>query len=161
MCEKGRYRMQETEKLSREEIIKYYQEDAMKLLGFYNWLKKASGTDSAQFYKGDGIEESSMPVPVYDSTLLNFIKTAKTTKFMNRNYVYTFSRNNIKTTKDELRLIEECTLQDVKTLGDILSKYVLKGEVRGAIWSEGLKNGVYLAIVLKCKELLEIKKPLA
>ena len=62
---------------------------------------------------------------------------------------------------DELGLIEECSLQEVGVLGDILSKYILKGEVKGAYWSEGVKNGVFLAILLKLKELLEIKKPLA
>jgi hypothetical protein len=41
-------------------------------------------------------------------------------------------------------------------LGDILSKYVLKGEVRGAVWSEGVQNGVYLALLQKLMELMEI-----
>ena len=45
-------------------------------------------------------------------------------------------------------------------LGDILSKYVLKGDVKGAIWAEGVQNGVYLALLLKLKELMEISRPL-
>lgn len=153
--------MQNSQNLSREEMIEYYKDDAVKLLAFYGWLKSASGKDSSDIYKGEGLEESSMAVPVYDSTLLNFVKTAKGTRFMNRNYVYTYSRDFIKNTKDEYRLIENCTLQDIHVLGDILSRYILKGEVKGAVWSEGLKNGIYLAILSKCKELLEINKPLA
>ena len=152
--------MQEERKLSRKEIIEYYYDDTMKLLEYYRWLNEKSGTNCSSFYKGEGIEENSMAVPVFDSTLLSFVKTAKSTKFINRNYVYSFSRNSIRTVDDELDMIERCTLQDVKVLGDILSKYIIKGEVRGAFWSEGLKSGVYLAIIIKLNELLEIKKPL-
>ena len=100
-----------------------------------------------------------MPVPVYDSTLLSFIKEIRTTDFLNRNYVYTFSRYRIKTARDELRVIDACSLQEVSVLGDILSKYVLRGDVKGAVWSEGVANGVYLALLLKLKDLMEIRNP--
>lgn len=152
--------MVKDQRLSREEIIFLYQDDAMQLLQFYGWIKKMSGTDTESYYKGDGIEESSMAVPVYDSTLLNFIKTAKKTEFMNRNYVYTISRNRLKTPQDEIQLISTCSLQDIKVIGDILSMYCFKGDVKGAVWTEGLKNGVYLAILDRLKDLLEIRKPL-
>ena len=114
----------------------------------------------SSIYDGEGIEETSMAVPVYDGTLLNFIKVANTTEFINRNYVYTYSKYGIRTAKDELRVIDTCTLQDILVLGDILSKYVIKGGVKGAVWSEGVQNGVYLALLLKFKELMEIRKPL-
>jgi hypothetical protein len=51
-------------------------------------------------------------------------------------------------------------LQEITVLGDILSKYVLRGDVKGAVWAEGVQNGVYLALLLKLKELMEIRKPL-
>lgn len=153
--------MQNKERLSREEIILLYQDDTMKLLKYVSWLEKMTGQNTSDFYKGEGLEETSMAVPVYDSTLLSFVREAKNTEFMNRNYVYTFSQYRLQTPKDELAMIESCTLQDVKILGDILSKYVLKGEVRGAYWSEGVKSGVFLALLRKLKELLEIRKPLA
>lgn len=144
------------ERLSREEIIFLYQDDAKKLLEFYPWLEKVSGQMTSEIYKGEGLEETSMAVPVYDSKLLSFIKVAKTTEFMNRNYVYTYSRFRIRTAQDELRVIESCTLQDMKVLGDILSKYCFKGDVRGATWTEGVRDGIYIALLKKMKSLLEI-----
>lgn len=152
--------VQNREKLSREQIIELYQDDAMKLLQFRNWVKAAAGKETLDIYRGEGIDKSSMTVPVYDENLLNFIRTAKQTQFMNRNYVYTFSKYRIKTAEEEIRHIECCTLQDVKIVGDILSKYCYGGDIKAVRWSEGVKNGVYLAILNKLKELLEVRKPL-
>lgn len=152
--------MQDILKLSRDEIIICYKDDVVKLLKYLSWLQNKSGTVATGMYKGQGIEKTSMAVPTYDSTLLNFIKEIKTTDFLNRNYTYTYSKYRIKTAADELRVIGTCTLQDVTVLGDILSKYALRGDVKGAVWAEGLQNGVYLALLLKLKELMEIRKPL-
>jgi len=151
--------MAESLKLSREEIIICYKEDVERLLKFLPWLEKKSGGVASSIYNGEGIENSSMAVPVYDSTLLSFIKEIRTTDFMNRNYVYTYSRYRIKTAKDEFRVIDACSLQEISVLGDILSQYVLRGDVKGAVWSEGVSNGVYLALLLKLKDLMEIRNP--
>lgn len=155
-----RTNMQESMKLSRDEIIICYQEDVARLMKYLSWLQNVSGTATSSIFSGEGIDKSSLTVPVYDSTLLNFVKEVKKTDFLNRNYVYTFSRYRMKTEKDELRVIEACSLQDITVLGDILSKYVIKGDVKGAMWAEGVQNGVYLAVLLKMKELMEISKPL-
>lgn len=152
--------MQNNVKLSRDEIIICYQDDVAKLMKYLSWLQNKSGTVTSGLYNGEGIDKSSMAVPVYDSTLLNFIRDIKTTDFLNRNYVYTYSRYRIKTAADERRVIEACSLQDITVLGDILSKYVIRGDVKGAVWSEGVQNGVFLAVLLKLKELMEIRKPL-
>ena len=116
--------MQNNVKLSRDEIIICYRDDVAKLMKYLSWLQNKSGTVTSGMYSGEGIDKSSMAVPVYDSTLLNFIRDIKTTDFLNRNYVYTYSRYRIKTAADERRVIEACSLQDITVLGDILSKYV-------------------------------------
>ena len=152
--------MQDSLRLSRDEIIICYKDDVARLMRYLSWLQDKSGTITTGVYKGEGIEKSSMAVPVYDSTLLNFVKEVKQTDFLNKNYVYTFSKYRIKTVEDELRVISACSLQEITVLGDILSKYILKGDVKGAVWAEGIQNGVYLALLLKLKELMEIRKPL-
>ena len=122
--------MQEGLKLSRDEIIICYKDDVARLMRYLSWLQEKSGTITSGIYKGEGIEQSSMTVPVYDSTLLSFIKEAKKTDFINRNYVYTYSRYRIKTAADELRVISACSLQEITVLGDILSKYVIRGDMK-------------------------------
>jgi hypothetical protein len=148
--------MQGEIKLSREDIIICYKDDVTKLLKYLPWLEKASGKAAAKMYSGDGIDKSSMAVPVFDSNLLGFIKDIKTTEFINRNYVYTYTRYHIKTADDEKRIISYCSLHDLNLLGDILSRYVIKGDVKGVVWSEGVQNGVYLEILHKLKELMGI-----
>lgn len=153
--------MPDSLRLSREEIIICYKEDVLRLLKYLPWLEKASGQTVTGIYSGEGIDKNSMVVPVYDSTLLGFIKEIRATDFINRNYVYTYSKYNIRTAADELRVIDACSLQEVTVLGDIFSKYVIRGDVRGAVWSEGVQNGVYLALLYKLKDLMEIREPLA
>lgn len=152
--------MQNNVKLSRDEIIICYKDDVARLMKYLSWLQSKSGSVASGLYSGEGIDKTSMAVPVYDATLLSFIREIKTTDFLNRNYVYTYSRYRMKTAVDELRVIEACSLQEINVLGDILSKYVLRGDVKGAVWSEGVQNGVYLALLLKLKELMEIRRPL-
>ena len=96
-----------------------------------------------------------MTFPVYDGTLLRFIKTAQDSSLINRNYTYTYSRNRIRTTQDELRFIQNATIKEMGDLWGILSRYVLKGMTKAALWSEGVKNGVFLALLLKMEEILQ------
>ena len=63
----------------------------------------------------------------------------------------------LKTPADELAQVEKCTLRDMRILGDILSKYVLKGMTKSTVWTEGLQEGIYLAVLQKMKVLLEIR----
>ena len=65
--------MQNNVKLSRDEIIICYRDDVAKLMKYLSWLQNKSGTVTSGMYSGEGIDKSSMAVPVYDSTLLNFI----------------------------------------------------------------------------------------
>lgn len=152
--------MRDNLRLSNDEIVICYQDDVRKLVKFLPWLERVSGGPSSGIYTGEGIDKSSMAIPVYDSTLLSFVREAKSTDFINRNYVYTFSKYRLREAGDELRIIDICTLQEINVLGDILSKYILKGEVKGLIWTQGVQNGVYLALVRKLKSLMEIHQPL-
>ena len=144
-----------TELLSNEEIVEYYKQDAMKLFRYLTWLESKSGESACSIYGGEGIAEHSVAFPVYEGTLLNFVREAEKTCFMDRNYVYVYSRNGLKTSADELLLIHRATIRDMDKLAGILAYYVMGGRTKASRWGEGLRNGVYLALLKKIKELLE------
>lgn len=144
-----------TEHMSNEEIVEFYRQDACKLLRYLGWLETKTGQSTYNTYGAEGIAENSVPFPVYDGTLMNFVKEAQSTCFMDRNYIYVYSRNWLKTSRDELRLIETATIRDMDKLAGILSHYILGGQTKARLWSEGVTNGVYLAVLSKMKELID------
>ena len=106
--------------------------------------------------------DHSVPIPVYDGTLLGFVKEMQGTGLMNRNYVYTFSKYSIRTEKDELAMIDRVELKEIEIVFDIMAKYVLGGMTKGILWSRAVENGVFLLGLKKIKELLDIwDEPLA
>lgn len=137
------------------EKINMYKDDVEKLVQFLPWLEKKAGEDLFNTYIPDQATAGTMHVPVYDSTLLNFIKTAQKTKFMNKNYVYAYTRKRMRTAEDELNVISNTQIMEIEVLGDILSKYVMKGMIKSTLWTEGIRTGVFYQDVKKMKELIE------
>lgn len=148
----------ENETNQREGIagkLDMYREDITALVKYLPWLQSKNKKDLTSSYTPRDGGEHALHVPVYDSTLLAFIKTAQNTKFIDRNYVYLYHRKRINTPEDELRLIQGTQMMEIENLGAVLSKYVLQGMSRGAVWNEGVSDGVFYAVVAKMKELME------
>lgn len=143
----------EQDKPGIAEVVNNYKEDVVKLCKYLNYLEVKQGEKMYKNYENQ--ETPTMKFPVYDSTLLSFIKVAQTTKFINKNYVYTLSRKKLKTPEDEIKFIKSAQIMDMQALGDILSKYVLKGMTKGTLWSEGVSSGVFYYLVKQMKELIE------
>ena len=143
----------EQDKPGIAEVVNNYKEDVVKLCKYLNYLEVKQGEKMYRNYEKQ--ETPTMKFPVYDSTLLSFIKVAQTTKFINKNYVYTLSRKKLKTPEDEIKFIKSAQIMDMQALGDILSKYVLKGMTKGTLWSEGVSSGVFYYLVKQMKELIE------
>ena len=141
--------------LSNEEIVEYYRQDAVRLFRYLNWLESKNGQSVSSVYGADGISTNSVPFPVYDSTLMSFVKEAGDTGFMDRNYVYVYSRNQLKSARDEMRMIQNATIRDMDNLAGILSHYIMGGRTKARLWSEGVTNGIYYALLTKMKELIE------
>lgn len=136
-------------------MAKTYRSDVMRLAEYIPWLTEHAGQDIVRSYDGDGEQKTTLSFPVYDATLLRFVKEAKTTQFIHKNYVYIYSRNRLQSVQDELDLISRVTMKDFGILEGILSKYVLKGMVKASVWSEGVTSGVLLNVIAKMKELVE------
>lgn len=146
----------------RQRVVKEYREQVEPLLKYIPWLQNKQGAKASSTYTGDGLSEHSVPVPVYDGTLMNFVKDVQRTKLLDRNYVYVYSRLRIRTVEDEKNLIASATLREMDVLTGILAKYVMGGMTKAALWPEAVENGIFLQLLLKMKEILEFwDQPLA
>lgn len=143
-----------TEQLTPEQVIAQYRPDTVKLLDYVVYLEKMNGRIVSSNYDQDGLSKHSVTFPVYDATLLRFVKDVENTVFINRNYRYTYTRMGIRDATDELRVINNCSIRQLDVIGDILSKYIIGGRTKGKVWSEGVRNGVYLTAITKAYDLI-------
>lgn len=139
----------------RKKVVQEYKPDVERLIRYLPWLEEKSGSNVSETYTGSGIAEHSISFPVYDSTLLGFVKEVQRTNLLDRNYRYIYSRNRIVTNQDELRAISRSDITRMDVLKGILSKYVIGGMTKGRMWSEAVQNRIFLNVVKKMKENLE------
>ncbi len=144
--------MGETDEKLSTRVRNEYMKDVELLSRYMSWLEKTSGKQVESFYDGDG-EQKLIQIPIYDSTLLAFVKDAKKTGLMDRNYRYVYTRRRIKTVEDELHLIRHAHLKDIDIFKGILSSYVMRGQTKGAVWAEGVRNGVFLELMRRMTAL--------
>ncbi len=146
----------EKEESYMQEIADGYRPDVERLIKYIPWLETMKGNDAVSgTYSGQGIAEHSITIPVYDGNLLNLVKDARQTQLMDRNYAYVYSRNKIRTVAEEQRYIDHATIRQMEGLKGILSKYILGGMTRGAVWVQGVTNGSILKVLVKMKEILD------
>ena len=147
---------EEKENLYRQEKIQKYTAVFKNLFRYIPWLIEKKGQNTSHIYENEELNRSSIPVRVYDSTLLSLVKELNATGLMSRNYVYTFSRNMLRTVQDEKRWIAAAQLKNIEDVFDIMAKYVLGGMTRGNLWTDAIENGIFLDALIKIKELLEV-----
>ncbi|MDD2972858.1 MAG: hypothetical protein PHE02_12100 [Lachnospiraceae bacterium] len=146
--------MVENEKLSTADIVLEYKADVHKLIKYIPWLESKQGQKLSNRYDNDELN-GSIAFPVYDSTLLSFVKDARSTGLMDKNYTYAYSRYRMRTSQDEKKEIAQAKITQMRLLKGVLSKYILKGMVKSTVWTEGVENGVLLDVLCKLRELIE------
>lgn len=152
----------ENENIYRQEMIDKYRIAVGDLFRYIPWLEQKTGSKMVQTYAGDNSPSNSVPIPVYDSTLLGFVKDMQRTGLMDRNYRYVFSRKGITSERDEIRVIEETEFKEIEVIFGIMAKYVLGGMTKGMLWPRAVENGVFLHGLKRMKELLDVwDEPLA
>lgn len=145
----------ENEKLSTDEIVQEYKEDVHRMLKYIPWLESKVGQSVSDTYQGDDLAKKSITFPVYDSTLLSFVKEVKGTKLIDRNYMYAYSKYRMHNSGDELKNIKKAKITQINLLRGILSKYVVKGMTKATVWTEGVEKGIFLEVLVKLRELIE------
>lgn len=152
----------ENENMYRQELIRKYREIFEPLFRYIPWLTEKQGVNTSHQYQDAQMSASTMPIKVYDTTLLSFVKDMQATGLMKRNYIYVYSRRRLRTVEDELQCISNVELQDIEDIFDIMAKYVLGGMTKGVLWTQAVEKAVFLRALLKIKELLGVwDRPLA
>lgn len=131
-----------------------YLDKLTPLFAYIPYLHDKEGAKVRSIYEDSKLD--SIPVPVYDSTTLAFVKAAQNTGLIDRNYVYAYNKVGARKPKDERLFISGATFKDIDAVISIMAKYVLGGMSKGAMWSEAVEEGIWLHALIKLKELLEI-----
>lgn len=75
----------------RQQMIRQYRQMLDPLLRYLPWMEGNAGKMASRSYQGQGISKNSMSFPVYDATLLNFVREASESALMDRNYSYVYT----------------------------------------------------------------------
>lgn len=130
------------EQTTREMVLEEYRNDVERLVKYLPWLLQKEAKDVSGYYEGDA-GQTLIQIPVYDSTLLAFVKEAEKTKFMDKNYPYVYTRYKIKSCADERRLMTQAKIQDIAIFKGILSKYVLEGKRKASCWRDAVGEKIF------------------
>lgn len=145
----------------RQQQLQEYKQEALPLLRYLPWLEKNAGQLGSTLYKGAEENENAMRFPVYDSTLMNFVKEASKSSLMYKNYSYIYTRNGIRTHEDERRVITSAEIKDWDMLRGILSKYVMGGRTKAYLWSEAVQENIFYLVLKQMQKIIEYwDKPL-
>ena len=136
-------------------MVQEYRRLLNPLLQYLPWLESHSGKSVSRNYQGQGLSKRSISFPVYDATLMNFVREAAASELMDRNYCYVYTRNQIRTHEDEKRVIAAAELRDWEILRGILSKYVLEGMTKATLWGEAVQENLFVLILRKMRDIVE------
>ena len=144
-----------------QELSTKYKEELTPLLRYLHWLEQTAGNDNSTQYDGGDNASGTMKFPIFDGTLLSFVREVDKTSFMDRNYLYVYSRLGLKTPADERRVIESAGIQEWNVLCGILTRYVRGGMTQSYLWRQGMSERIFYLVILKMKEIVEYwDKPL-
>ena len=143
----------ESDKAYRLQLIAEYRASMEPYFRYIPWFEERRGQNQTKLYDGDNTS-ATISVPVYDSTLLNFVRGMQDTGLMNRNYPYIYSRHGLTSFQSEIMKIQSCDLKDMDIIIGIISKYVLGGMARGKMWTSAVEEGIFYHALVRIKEIL-------
>ena len=139
----------------REQLLESYKQAVRPLLPYLPWLEQSAGKRASSIYSGQDIGMNSVSFPVYDGTLLNFVREATKSPLMDRNYAYVYTRHRIRTHQEERDIIQKSGWKEWDILRGILSKYVLGGRTKGNLWSEAVSEQIFYLVLKQMQEIIE------
>lgn len=145
-----------------EELMQKYRGKSENLLRYIPYFEQKLGQKNYDIYEADGKIKNSVSIPVYDSTLLAFVKEVQKTGLVDRNYVYVLSNYGIRRAEDELPTVARAEFKDIGVIYAVMAKYVLGGMTKGMMWSQAVEKGIFLECLKRLKTVLNVwEHPLA
>lgn len=152
----------ENENQYLEELMQKYRGKSENLLRYIPYFEQKLGQKNYDIYEADGEIKNSVSIPVYDSTLLAFVKEVQKTGLVDRNYVYVLSNYGIRRAQDELPTVARAEFKDIGVIYAVMAKYVLGGMTKGMMWSQAVEKGIFLECLKRLKTVLNVwEHPLA
>lgn len=139
----------------RQQLLEAYKQQTAPFWCYLPWLEKHAGQTGSTYYHDPEATEHSFQFPVYDSTLMRFVKEMSGSALMDKNYQYIYTRNRIKNHEEERKVIQGADLREWDMLRGILSKYVLGGRTKGYLWSQGLQEDIYYLVLKQMQKIIE------
>ena len=137
------------------EKMSEYRRELEPLVKYLPWFEQASEKSASTIYNGNGLDGGgSLTFPVYDATLMSFIKEASNSSFMDRNYQYVYTRKDIQSCEDERQLIAAADYKNWDILCGILSRYVMGGRTRSVLWSQAVSEKIFFLCLTKMLEIV-------
>ena len=124
----------------REQLLESYKQAVRPLLPYLPWLEQSAGKRASSIYSGQDIGVNSVSFPVYDGTLLNFVREATKSPLMDRNYAYVYTRHRIRTHQEERDIIQKAGWKEWDILRGILRQNKGKSVERGGIGADLLSG---------------------
>ena len=140
-----------------QKYIHDYEESIMTLYRYVPYLTERGGKDISQEYDGS-LGRSSMSFPVYDGTLLSFVREIQKSALFDRNYVYAYSKRRIRTPEQEEKAVKDAAFADIDMLRAVLSKYAVEGMRKTGVWQDAVERKLFLTAIVKLKEFLDYYK---
>lgn len=137
---------------TRENIVDEYGSDLDALLRYLPYLEMNREKMTQKYYEGDA-DNKTIPVPIYDSNLLAFVKAARNSKLITRNYPYSYKKYKLQTAADELKAMKNGKLADFELYRAVLSKYIIEGQRKGVVWTKGVTDGIFTMVLSRLKVL--------
>lgn len=152
----GRCGLMENENAYLIELMRKYRDAGEQLLRYIPYFEGKQGQKNYNLYRGESQSDNTVAIPVYEGTLLSFVKEVQKTGLIDRNHVYVLSRYGIRTHEDEVRVIERAEFKDIEVIYAVMAKYVLGGMTKGLMWAQAVENGIFLLCLTKLKEVLNV-----
>jgi len=128
-----------------------------KLLAFIPYFENANEKNTCSWGGGEKLGENhfSMPYPIYEQTLVNFVQAVESSNLTCYNYLEVIEKHGLHGAEEMNTAIEQSDLE--LTLA-ILTGYIRQERFCDGLWGSAVKDKTFLKILRKLEWLMAVTK---